>query len=559
MAYQSTSNFVQEVLQRFPMLSSLKRMQKLVRVPAVAWLRKKNKLAVLYKTRQVVVGMQTMFLGSASNNSSTVRPVMVTTKIANNVLVAVNKSQVPPNVAVGKDIDKSNNELKAFFCDNDGVPYDNETKVIVRLPVCSPIGPGAKIKTGTVDQGTYTSLEDTEGEYYPFWLESITKHDKELQTLLLATEALREYLPPRPALGHDYADTPFFELSPIDPDDEDLENEIEALTSECNAIAQANMAQQLSPRKSPQPSPRKNPINMDVAVDAEAEAVSITDKEQLKATLMAFGASYDERTKTVSTPVLSKFIEDIFSTTNKTKQQKKVTRTLSSIEDSLADGIHFLGRAAELPQFDPVTASYIAQALFSENTVESLDVNSSDGLVLPMLMPDSTATATAKADQAQQNVAEDALGEHASKRSKQATTFTSVNELQGTHTLMSTLANVIILLLLYFEFELEGSGSRPSIATYVVKLSKLITSKKARRFMKKNPALRLALVHYVFNQMSGLVTGFAQASQDVLITSAILQRMRGGEGNSSVRDCISSFRQYRRHRGTYPAEQHSSA
>lgn len=66
MVSQSTGNFIQDVLQQFPMLSGLKRMQKLMRVPAVAWLRKNNKLAVLYKTRQVVDGMETMFLGTAS-------------------------------------------------------------------------------------------------------------------------------------------------------------------------------------------------------------------------------------------------------------------------------------------------------------------------------------------------------------------------------------------------------------------------------------------------------------------------------------------------------------
>ena len=150
-------------LHGFQEKSDLKREQAMTahrRVPGVAFLRSNTKLAVLCKLKKVVKGVEQLFLGTTSNNASSVRPKFLSTDITKSVLVAVDKEAVPSFVEIGKDIDKSHSALGGFFCDNAGQPHDNEAKVLARISVGLPLIKGAQIQAGNIDQGTCDTLED---------------------------------------------------------------------------------------------------------------------------------------------------------------------------------------------------------------------------------------------------------------------------------------------------------------------------------------------------------------------------------------------------------------
>ena len=177
-----------------------------------------------------------------------------------------------------------------------------------------------------------------------------------------------------------------------------------------------------------------------------------------------------------------------------------------------------------MPKIEKITAAYIAQGQFSDEAIKSLDMTTSRGVVVPALMPDSATTAAAKSEQEYLNIAEEAMGEHDTKRTKLQTSFTTVSELVGINSLLGLLGNLLVLFLLYYKFDLEGGGvvsSLPSVAEYTLNFAEIITSKRARGWMKSYPNLRPQLLHYVLNQVISVCSGFARASQDVLVTTSI--------------------------------------
>ena len=147
-----------------------------------------------------------------------------------NVLVDVGKETIPANVETGKVVDKPVTGIKDFFCENNGKLYNNNKKITAHLPVSLLIPPKAKIKSGTVDQGTYDTLEENDPIYLPFWLSAVKKHDPDLQVLLNSNDTVKEFLPHLPAMGHGYLDHPFVAFTTIDEDNNaNLEDNIEAL------------------------------------------------------------------------------------------------------------------------------------------------------------------------------------------------------------------------------------------------------------------------------------------------------------------------------------------
>ena len=60
-------------------------------------------------------------------------------------------------------------------------------------------------------------IDDT---YFTFWAISMNDHNQALQQKLLGENTLKTYLPPHPATGHGYTDTPFFRFEDPDEDGE---------------------------------------------------------------------------------------------------------------------------------------------------------------------------------------------------------------------------------------------------------------------------------------------------------------------------------------------------
>ena len=535
-------NFVGTVLHKYPDLSSLKRDRVVNKphVPGLIWLRAEDRLATLYNTRNVVQGNDQMLLGSQSNDSTSIRPRLVSTSIFDNVLVLVNKEDVPSNVTMGKVIDKTNEHLKGFVCNNEGAPLDSNDKVVVRLPVSMPLWKSAQIPSGPINQGTYDSLEEMDSVYAPFWLDSMKAWDADFQTLLLSDESLKGFLPPRPPVGYEYTSSAHIPFTDIDDDDVDLNEEVETLSKESNEIAKQSLFQQqddlsLSGNGSgnatrPQLARRKSSLGPG-AMDIDSQEVNtpraMTEADQFDARIGAFGAVYDPKTKTVVLSEHSIFVPSMRDATSKTAAQQAAVSSMLSIEDSIADTSHYLARLCDMPKIEKITAAYIAQGQFSDEAIKSLDMTTSRGVVVPALMPDSATTAAAKSEQEHLNIAEEAMGEHDTKRTKLQTSFTTVSELVGINSLLGLLGNLLVLFLLYYNFDLGGGGgggvvsSLPSVAEYTLSFADIITSKRARRWMKSFPALRPQLLHYVLNQVISVCSGFARASQDVLVTTSI--------------------------------------
>ena len=232
------------MLHTFPKLSDLKRSQTITtqrKVPGVAWCTSKSKLAVLYKVRTAISGVEEMFLGTSSNDAAMVKPRMISKDITKSVLVAADKSKVPSSVEMGTDIDKSHAIFKKYFCDNSGTPIDNEINVIARIPVSMLIVREARIQTGKIDQGTFDSVESVETELLPFWLEHIVGFNASFQEDVLKEDSCKGYRPGKPATGHTFAASPFVGYTAIDDDDSDIEEEVNNLSEECKDIMQKSI------------------------------------------------------------------------------------------------------------------------------------------------------------------------------------------------------------------------------------------------------------------------------------------------------------------------------
>lgn len=537
---KKTAKFVEKSLHGFPAMTDLKRTNTIAssnKTPGAIFCSNKSTLRALYKVRQLVLGPDEFFLGTSSNNISQVRSRLVKKSLVHNVLVAADLTEVPSCVNKGKTIDKKYKEFSRFFCGNDGTEYDSNEKVIVSLPVCLPLPREAKVQVGTIDQSTYDTLENIEEDFEPklltFWLMHISKWDNELQELVLQDDSYKEYRPPSNK-AHSYADTPFISFETMKDDDSDLEEGINLLEDECNEVAKSRMAQSLSDDRSVGSTPSRRPSYVEKSPFTPSSGLSmdenVNDKkaqmklyaENLNAKLYAFGVTYDDSTKKITKPSLSEFVPTFRDTSNKVTQRKAATEAMCSIEELIADQDHFLGRATDLPRFDKVSQAYIAEASFSKEPVRTLTVNSSDGVVVPMLMPDSSTTAAEKAEAAHTNDAEEALGEHETNKSKMATKFNSVNELLGMQSLIGTLANLMVWFMLYFDFSLISNGTPlPSIVHYILDIATLITSKRARKWLRESSQHKPKFMHFVLQSIISIVTAFSQASRDIMITSKI--------------------------------------
>ena len=526
--------------------------------------RKRSKLAALYKIRKTVRlledgSTEDCWLGTNSNVAAQARPMTITNNATMNVLVVVNKndlesmlSNLPESISQSfpkgtVDIDKTNPLIKHFFEKADGTLTDNEVKVLIRLSVCCPLPFGRVLRTGELNQEAYTQLGLIEPDFFAFWAEMINTHDEALQSIFLTETSLTQYLPPSAPTGHGYLDNPFITMNDIDQDDETCIEQANELRNECNVIAALNISKSPSDDASlagksvvvtgvVPPSPSSNEtaaaailstMNMNTASAmntlAPAPVATFTATEHSIARALAIGAIYDPVTRKVVLPLLSEFFGPICALSSKKDQRETVQHTLLSIEDHLAESNHYLCRHIDFPTMSNVGLGFLAQAQWLPDSIESLEMNTSNGFILNMIMPDTHAMAKAKAEAIDANVAEEALGEHHSKKSKMDTTFTSITELGGISTLLTSLGNALEVCRLFWRFDLNDPSTWPTPVKNIITLANMITSKKARKFLKKQTRTdKEKVIYYVMNQVLCMVSAFATASKDVTVTSAIL-------------------------------------
>ena len=499
--------------------------------------RAKNKLIVLFKARKVTRttasgDTEEVWLGTSSNKASMIVPKTVSKDIIKNVLVPVNKDELPEGISlpVGMtDINKDDPLLQGFFHNNDGTPYDDDTKVVVRLSAASPFPYGHVPKTGILDQAAFDCLEAIDPNYLPFWAQAMNNHDEDFQNLLLSGDAsLRQYLPAQPPTGHSYVDKPFFTLDQIDEDDELINLSVEELHEECEKIASNNMARATDSQSAPSSAPAAsieivtpNPVQEQLKPAAKP---AYTESDYQRARIIAFGIHYDPATGKLTPPEITDFYGAIMEMNSKKDQRDSVKNTLESVEDSLTQSSNFLYRAMDCPQLSNIASSFLGQGLMSSDPVTSLDINTSNGFVLNMIMPDTAAMAKEKAEAADLNYAEEAMGEHHSKKSKLDTTFTSIKEIGGLNSFLTIMANGMGVEHLLYKFDVESTAPIPSAAHYIYKLAYQMTSKRARKWLKDNRPENQQLFYYVLNQVLAILACFGQASKDVLVTTGILSK-----------------------------------
>jgi hypothetical protein len=502
-------------------------------VSATVFFKAKDKLATIYKGREVFGVNETegVLFGTASNKATAIIPKAVKFEVLHNVLCIADKDKVPANVAKGSVIDKTNAKISTYFLDsttND--PIDDKDKVAIRLPVSFPLpyGDGAIVKTGSVDANTYQALDDIDPSLYlSFWAEHLNAHDPALQKLFLEEADLQAFLPPTPNLGHEYNDTAFVPYHPFDEDDAEFANEITALTSECEELVDSVNKQQ-SEFRSATASRSSGPPAREVATTNETACntvAEVTMKEQVNGRILAWAATYNSATEKLTLPKLSKFIGPIRDSKSSTVRHKLTVSTIKSLVNTLADEGHHLCRQVDFPKLDKVTSAFISEANLSDEAIHSLEMNTSanGGVVIPMLMPDSASTAKTKIEQNGQVAAEAAMDEHASKRTKLSTTFTSVSDLRVTNALLGTFANIIVIALLYANFDLMDKASDvPTVVQNVLDLADIITTLRAREWMKDNADKRQQLLHWVLNQLISITNCYAEASQNVVLASFLL-------------------------------------
>jgi hypothetical protein len=538
--YSKSKDFVGKSLHPFAKLPMGKRVGLLLKKTAVAGIlafRKQNKLTTLYRVRKAVHTVsddetKDVWLGTTSNNAASVRPKFIPDTALCNVISVVSKKDIPTEVDIPTgqiDIDKDDDLLKKFFYDG-GDLIDDYEKVAVRLPAIAPAPFGFSFKVGSLDQGAYDGLEQVDDAYYPFWADAINNHNAELQQLLLTENSLKKYLPARTAVGHGYIDSPFITFGDIDEDDEPLNDAAEELRLECERIAKdaltKSIEEQLSAKaRSEGSSVASKPVGEIDTEPGKAPATEpvITQQQYYNARLLALGMNFDPKSRKLTYPTLSKFIPMIRDASSRQAQRDAVLSTFESIEDMLTKSTHFLYRNLEFPQLEKVSASYLGQCTWSPDPIDSLDITQASGFVLNMALPDTLATSKAKAEAAGIDVAEDALGEHYSKKTKLDTGFATITELAGLHTLLTTMANDVCVFHLYFDFKLDSTTPMPNMPYYIEQYALHLTEKRARAWIKKNRAEALQLFYYVLSQICNIQARFAQASKDVMVLNAILR------------------------------------
>lgn len=541
----------------------------------ICFFRKREKLAVLYKLRKTVRllddgSTEDCWLGTNSNLASEVRPMTISDKSTLNVLVVVDRSALDAMLAsvyqaqgpFGPEfartfpkgpinIDKTHASIKDYFHNPDGSLIDNETKVLVRLPLCVTIPFGKVIRTGDLNQEAYTQLSLIESDFMVFWAEWLNKHDQELQGIFLDTTSnatLKQFLPPSAPTGHGYISSPFIVMNDIDQDDEACIEQANELRNECNLVVTANKSKanvddtSLAGKSveimgvTVPPSPSTNEVAAanilstmskvaSPAIPAPTPLLTFTMEEHCVARAKSMGVKYHASSRKFELPEISEFYPAICAMTSHKNMRDTIQHTLFSIEDVMSELSHYLMRYTDIPTISNVGLNYLGQCQWTSEPIESLDIDSSNGFIINMIFPDTYAMAKVKTAANNENAAEEALGEHHSKKGKMATGFDSINELGGMSTLLTVLANTIVTFRLYWKFDLNDESTWPSVVSDVITLTDMVTSKKARKFMKKQPrAEKDKFIYYVMNQVLGIVTCFVLASKDVTVTSSILRQ-----------------------------------
>lgn len=547
-AYSRTANYVSEVIHKFPSLSAGRRaivLLKKTTTAGVLLFQGKDKVNTLYKLRKANKtlpndeGSEEVWLGSSSNKASSVKPRTLPAKATANVICVVNKSDIPKltngaTIPTGPVIDKSHDLLKGRF-EHEGLPLDTEEKVAVRLPCVAPVPYESELKTGKLDQATFDSVEATDESFLPFWLEAINNHDAELQALLLAEAALKQFLPSGPPTGHSCVDTPYFKLGQVDDEDELLNPAQEELIQECEELSEKFIANAIE--KGTEDAATSSGLSVPVAqIDtlrndkpsAAPAAPSFTETDHVMARVSIIGMVYDRKTKTVTFPEPSDFMLPIRDLGSKQSQRESVASTLESIQDSLSNTSHYLMRVMDMPILSKVALAFAAEARFSADQITSLDMNSANGFVPVMLLADTLAMAKLKAEAGDEDIAEEALGEHYSKKAKHDTTFTSVNELTGLGSFLSMASNMICFFSLYLKFDVNGSGQMPSQVYYTLQITDKITQRQCRVWFKKNRGEAQKMFYYLANQLFLLFSCYAGATKDVLVLGKALRKTTEG-------------------------------
>ena len=526
-------------------------------VSTIAWLKNANELVTLYKAREVYPSgaFESAFLGTTSNRAASCKPWIGSNELTYEVMIAVNKADIPAGanlLMASKSIDKSNALLKEFFCDDTDTPLDAHEKIMVRLPVCVPLPFGSFVKPGTVDQNTFTSFEDIDDKLLPFWLRHIQLFNKDLQDCLQNNASLKEFRPVVASQGHFLADSPYLPLIDVDESDDDLVEHQNGLENECLDIAKANIAAAMGSLKAQSQNSQSNGINVtpvktvDLAGsdgDSTGEP-EYSDTQYFNSRIYALGMRYDADAGKVTPPVISRLLPQVRDAKSGTTQRNVTRQALSSTEAKFSEGDHFLARVVDMPDCDNVVVAYLGKATFSDQTIDSLDISKSNGVTLPMLCPDNATVARQKAEQADVDMAEDALAEHHSRRTKLSTSFTAVSAIMGINFLLGTFANCIVVFLVYWKFDFENLNSAPSIVVWTVKLAKKITTSRARKWMKKSShEKRTKLFYYVLSQLSAILTGFGVCANDLNITAKILDGKYDEIDCSEYATIYSSFKE----------------
>ena len=550
--HSKSTNFLKENLYKFTKSSLGKRSGMILKKTVVSGLlalRGKDKVCTMYKLRKVgrsidETSEEDVWLGTMSNRAASVDPKWFSTQSLGNVLCVVNTSEIPKvgDIPSGPVIDKSEDLLKDFFHNDDGDLIDNEDKTVVRLPAALLMPNGYEsFKTGVVSQVTYDAfdrVEDpslTEGPtFYSFWVDAINEHSPQIQETLLNEDELKKYIPAKPNTGHDYIDSPFVKFHSVDMDDELLSSAAEEMRKECESIAESALRNRIeattpasghSPRRSAGEASLGS-SELSLVVHVPKKTYKNSEEDHWDSRVKAWLAHYDPTTHKVTAHVPTMFAPLIRDAGSKENKRNAVHSSLESIQETLSQEENFLYRQIDLPVLSKLPLSYLGQATFSYETVESLDVTTSVGFLGVMMFPDTPAMAKIKADTADINVAEEALGEHENKKTKMDTSFTTISEITGLSSLLAWTANDIALFRMYATFDLtQASGSTPpSMVKYIHDMTLKLTSLSARRWFKKNKGIEsLKLLYYVMHQILTIMGCHSRASKDVLVLACILR------------------------------------
>jgi len=349
----------------------------------------------------------------------------------------------------------------------------------------------------------------------------------------------KKYRPARQAIGHGYIDSPYIKFSDIDDDDECITGAADELRKECEMIVkkktERDIGDEISQRSSTRRSSQQSIAGMLIGETAEMDASiahlksaheekpQYTSEDIYNAKISALGMRYDKENRTVAVPELSEFL-DMIGNSTKQSQREAVWSTMETIQSSLSTNRHFLYRNIDFPDMSKLGLSYLGQGTWSSDPIESLNMTTSNGFVINMILPDTPAMMKTKAETEDVNAAEDALHEHHSKKSKIDTSFSSLSEISNLSHLLSAMANSVGIYHLYFKMDVNDLDSLPTMAFYVVKLADRLTLWESRIWYKKNRADSVMLFYYVLNQVCTMQSCYVKTMKDVVVTGRILRK-----------------------------------